>query len=67
MVEAGLITPPVGAIFFIVCGISGGKNMGEIMWGLLPFFIIMIVALVLFTAVPELVLWLPNKMFPPLG
>jgi len=63
LLECGLITPPVGINVYVIHGISGGTNIGEIFKGIVPFFICMVILLVLLTFVPELVLWLPSIIF----
>src|SRR5690606_6300084 len=57
----GLITPPYGLLLFIMTRISGSP-MRAIIGDVMPFLWVLIGALVLFTFVPETVLWLP-KMF----
>ena len=61
LVECALITPPVGMNFYVIHGITGG-DIKEVMQGIVPFFIIMLVAIALYTFIPELVTWLPNQM-----
>jgi C4-dicarboxylate transporter DctM subunit len=57
----GLITPPYGLLLFIMTRISGSP-MRAIIGDVMPFLWVLIGALMLFTFVPETVLWLP-KMF----
>jgi C4-dicarboxylate transporter DctM subunit len=57
----GLITPPYGLLLFIMTRISGSP-MRAIIGDVLPFLWVLIGALILFTFVPDTVLWLP-KMF----
>ena len=61
LIECALITPPVGMNFYVIHGITGG-NISEVIQGIVPFFILMLAAIALYTFVPELVLWLPNMM-----
>ena len=61
LVECALITPPVGMNFYVIHGITGG-DISEVIQGIVPFFILMLAAIALYTFVPELVLWLPNLM-----
>jgi tripartite ATP-independent transporter DctM subunit len=51
----GLITPPVGIVLNVVCGISK-ISMGELMKGLWPFFWAEIIVLFLLVLFPSLVL-----------
>ena len=57
----GLITPPYGLLLFIMTRISGSP-MRAIIADVMPFLWVLMGALVLFTFVPEIVLWLP-RMF----
>jgi tripartite ATP-independent transporter DctM subunit len=57
----GLITPPYGLLLFIMTRISGSP-MRAIIGDVMPFLWTLIGALVVFTFVPETVLWLP-RMF----
>lgn len=61
-IEISLITPPVGLNLFIIHQISGEKNMGETIKGSLPFFICILIVMLLFIFFPEIVLYLPNKI-----
>ena len=63
LVECALITPPVGLNFYVIHGITGEKYLREILIGIVPFFAIMVAAIVLFTIFPWLVTWLPSTMF----
>jgi tripartite ATP-independent transporter DctM subunit len=57
----GLCTPPVGAVLFVGCGI-GQTTIGRITKSMIPFFVVMILALFLVTYIPSLSLFLP-KLF----
>jgi TRAP-type C4-dicarboxylate transport system permease large subunit len=61
LVEIGLITPPVGMNLFVLQGI-GKISLAEIVYGAIPFFFVMVLAIPLFYAWPDIVLWLPAKM-----
>ena len=61
MVELSQITPPVGFSLFVIQGISGEK-IEYILKATLPFFILMILAVVIITYFPEIVQFLPNYM-----
>jgi TRAP-type C4-dicarboxylate transport system permease large subunit len=51
----GLITPPVGTVLNVVCGV-GRVPMSVAVKGVLPFITVYILLLVLFIAVPEIIL-----------
>jgi C4-dicarboxylate transporter, DctM subunit len=62
-IEMSLITPPVGLNLFIIQQVSGEQSAGAVIRGSMPFFALMVLALVLFIAFPGLVLWLPNLLW----
>lgn len=55
----GLCTPPVGSLLFIGCSV-GKVNIGQVIKPLLPFYVVMILVLVLVTYLPAISLWLPG-------
>ena len=55
----GLCTPPVGSVLFVGCGISE-ISITKVVRPLMPFFIAMVVSLMIVTYLPELSLWLPR-------
>ena len=57
----GLITPPVGNVLFVGCGLSK-ISMGEVVKPLLPFIGVMIAVLLLITYMPGLVTFIPNMV-----
>jgi len=61
MVEVSQITPPVGFSLFVIQSISG-ENIGYILKATFPFFVIMILIVMLVTFFPEIVTYLPEKM-----
>ncbi|MCF3932992.1 TRAP transporter large permease [Acuticoccus sp. M5D2P5] len=58
----GLCTPPVGACLFVGCTI-GGVRIEKAVATIWPFYLAMLVALLLTTYVPAVSLWLPNLVF----
>ncbi len=60
--EMGLISPPVGINVFIVKSVARSVPLGDIFVGVVPFWIMMLVALVILVAFPQIVLFLPDKM-----
>lgn len=63
MCELGLITPPVGMNLFVVHGVRPDKgSIEDAIWGALPYTLIMIVFTILLMYVPQLALWLPQRM-----
>ena len=61
VVEMSQITPPVGFNLFVLQSLTG-RNILVIARAAIPFFILMIVALAIIVAVPEIVTYLPNNM-----
>jgi len=59
--ELGMITPPVGLNLFVVSGIAKEK-LGEVVKGVTPFIVLMIIFLALVVLIPQLSLWLPAHM-----
>jgi tripartite ATP-independent transporter DctM subunit len=57
----GLCTPPVGTCLFLGCGVVE-TTVTKVMRHILPFFIAMIVTLLICTFVPEISMWLPDKL-----
>lgn len=57
----GLLTPPVGAVLFIGSAV-GNVKMEKVVKATLPFYLCMIVVLLLITFIPEISLLLPNLL-----
>ncbi len=55
----GLLTPPVGAVLFIGSAVAK-RPMEKVVKATLPFYVCMLVALLLISFVPEISLWLPK-------
>jgi tripartite ATP-independent transporter DctM subunit len=60
--EIGLITPPVGLNLYVLRGVAPQVPLAEILWGSLPFVLLMIGFMVLLCLVPELATWLPDAL-----
>ena len=61
MVELSQITPPVGFSLFVIQSISA-EEIGYILKATFPFFVIMILVVVIITLFPEIAFYLPSKM-----
>ena len=57
----GLLTPPVGAVLFIGSAVSK-VPMERVVKATLPFYLCMIITLLLITFVPAVSLWLPSVL-----
>lgn len=62
MVEMAQITPPVGFNLFVLQGISG-EQMSFLVKAAFPFFLLMVVAVILLALFPGIALWLPNYLY----
>jgi tripartite ATP-independent transporter DctM subunit len=60
VMEMGLIHPPVGLNIFVIKNIAPDISLGEIIWGTLPFVILMAIAVVILSLYPEIATWFPN-------
>ncbi len=60
LVEAALITPPVGLNLFVVQSLRKAGSMNDVIIGSLPFVAAMFFMLLLLALVPDLALWLPR-------
>lgn len=63
MMQVGLITPPMGLNLFAIAGSAKDVPLEDIFAGALPFVIPIMIIVVLITFFPEIVLYLPGKMF----
>ncbi|MCB1394672.1 MAG: TRAP transporter large permease [Rhodobacter sp.] len=60
--EMGLISPPVGINVFIVKSVAPHVDLGTIFRGVIPFWIAMVVTLIILVAFPQISLIMPNTM-----
>jgi tripartite ATP-independent transporter DctM subunit len=57
----GLCTPPVGTCLFLGCSIAG-TTVTKVIRHILPFFASMIITLLITIYVPQITMWLPDKL-----
>ncbi len=62
MMEAGLITPPMGLNIFTVAGVAKDVPIETIFRGVAPFLLSIFAIVILITIFPQLALFLPNMM-----
>lgn len=67
LMEAALITPPVGLNLYVVQTVRGRGQFSDICLGALPFVLMMIIMIVILIAFPQLALWLPTILNPKAG
>jgi tripartite ATP-independent transporter DctM subunit len=61
MIELSQVTPPVGFNLFVISGLNN-DNLATIAKAAFPFFLLLLLATLLITVFPEIVLYLPGKM-----
>lgn len=55
----GIITPPVGTVLFTGCKV-GGVTIESVVKDMIPYFVVIIISLLLVTFIPQISLFLPN-------
>lgn len=64
LMEAALITPPIGVNLYVVQGIrKDGGRFGDVAIGALPFVLMMIALIVILIAFPDIALYLPTLVY----
>ena len=63
IVEMAEVSPPVGFNLFVLQTISG-RDSYTVARAALPFFFLLVLAVALITAFPQIVMWLPKYVFP---
>lgn len=62
MIEAGLITPPVGMNLFVISGIAKDVPIGTIYKGAIPYVLAVIACVTLLMLFPQIALFLPEAV-----
>ncbi len=60
--EMSLITPPVGVNVFVLSGVAKEIPMSTMFKGILPFWLAMLICIIILVIFPEIVVFLPNTM-----
>ena len=64
LMEAALITPPIGINLYVVHGIrSRGGKFNDVSVGAVPFVVAMLMMIALLLAFPSIATWLPNQFY----
>ena len=64
LMEAALITPPIGVYLYVVLGIRmRGGHFNDVAIGAIPFLIAMLVMILMLVAYPNLATWLPTLVY----
>jgi TRAP-type C4-dicarboxylate transport system permease large subunit len=62
IMQISLITPPVGMNLYVLQGLREKGKITDVIYGSLPFVLIMVLLIILLIIFPEIALWLPNKI-----
>ena len=65
VMEMGLIHPPVGLNIFVIRNVAPDIPLSEVIWGTLPFVLLMFFAVVLLCIFPGISTWLPDIVMGP--
>jgi C4-dicarboxylate transporter, DctM subunit len=57
VMEMGLIHPPVGLNIFVIKSIAPDIPLSDVVWGVMPFVVLMTVSIVLLCLFPEIATW----------
>jgi C4-dicarboxylate transporter DctM subunit len=63
VMEMGLIHPPVGLNIFVLNRIAPDIGLGAIIWGTLPFVVLMAIGVVILSVFPSIAMWLPTLVY----
>ena len=62
VMEMGLIHPPVGLNIFVIKNVAPDIPLSDVVWGVLPFVGLMMVAVVVVSLAPGIATWLPDAV-----
>lgn len=62
LIQIALLTPPVGLNVYVIHGLRPDRPISEVFRSAIPFFFMMFLTLVIITAFPAIVTWLPAAM-----
>jgi TRAP-type C4-dicarboxylate transport system permease large subunit len=57
VMELGLIHPPVGLNLFVIKNIAPDIPLRDVVWGVMPFVVLMILAVIALCVFPEISIW----------
>ncbi len=63
LIEMALLTPPVGLNVYVIHGLRPDRPMSDVFRGIIPFFFMMLLGLIIVTAFPPIATWLPSTMY----
>lgn len=67
LIEAALITPPVGLNLYVVQAVRKTGPISDLFKGATPFLVAMLLMIILLILAPDLALWLPSVLNPKTG
>jgi len=62
VMEMGLIHHRSASIFFVIKNIAPDIPLGDVVWGVVPFVILMMLAVVVLCFAPDIAMWLPDRI-----
>ena len=65
VMEMGLIHPPVGLNIFVIKNIAPDIPLKDVIWGVMPFLLLMFLAILLMCLIPGIVTGLPDLVMGP--
>ncbi|MFC0242771.1 TRAP transporter large permease [Rhodopseudomonas telluris] len=65
VMEMGLIHPPVGLNIFVIRNVAPDIPLSDVIWGTLPFVLLMMLAVLLLCFFPGISTWLPDLVMGP--
>jgi TRAP-type C4-dicarboxylate transport system permease large subunit len=67
VMETGLIHPPVGLNIFVIKNIAPDIALSDIIWGVMPFVVLMLLAVLLICIYPGIATGLPDWVMGPIA
>jgi len=65
VMEMGLIHPPVGLNIFVIKNVAPDIPLRDVVWGVVPFVLLMALAVVVICFVPGVATWFPDAVMGP--
>ena len=65
VMEMGLIHPPVGLNIFVIKNIAPDIPLSDVIWGVMPFVGLMMIAVVILCVCPEIATWFSDLVMGP--
>lgn len=64
LIEIGMLTPPVGINLFVLTAITQGNvTLGEAARATIPYWIILLIGVLIISVFPQIALFLPNSLY----